>query len=181
MCKRTPWKVENIILLFARHTASVPAPFPSLPTPEEETTARGAFAIFGMSLVQLRFDRPLCASRDSSVNDICGQAEGEQEGGATHTEPHGLSVIWEGTKPSLTGPGPGNRPKIGPDCVVQMTYKNLIFNNTNQFKNHQRHKNSFAGAYQEGGGRGGGGQTKSHFISHFGITARKVTKMKLLR
>lgn len=29
---------------------------------------------------------------------------------------------------------------------VQMTYKNLIFNNTNQFKNHQRHKNSFAGA-----------------------------------
>lgn len=64
--------------------------------------------------------------------------------------------------------------------VVQMTYKNLIFNNTNQFKNHQRHKNSFAGAYQEGG-RGGGGQTKSHFISHFGITARKVTKMKLLR
>lgn len=66
--------------------------------------------------------------------------------------------------------------------VVQMTYKNLIFNNTNQFKNHQRHKNSFAGAYQEGGGgRGGGGQTKSHFISHFGITARKVTKMKLLR
>lgn len=36
-----------------------------------------------------------------------------------------------------------------------MTYKNLIFNNTNQFKNHQRHKNSFAGAYQEGGQRRG--------------------------
>lgn len=139
-------------MLFARHTASVPPPFPSLPTTEEETTARGAFAIFGMSLVQLRFDRPLCASRDSSVNDICGQAEGEQQGrGNTyratrlvcHLRRHQAQSHW-----TWTGQQAQDRSGLR---VVQMTYKNLIFNNTNQFKNHQRHKNSFAGAYQEGG------------------------------
>lgn len=164
MCKRTPWRVENIILLFARHTASVPPPFPSLPTPEEETTARGAFAIFGMSLVQLRFDRPLWASRDSSVNDICGQAEGEQQGGATgthratrlvcHLRRHQAQSHW-----TWTGQQAQDRSGLR---VVQMTYKNLIFNNTNQFKNHQRHKNSFAGAYQEGGR---GGEARQSLIS----------------
>lgn len=151
MCKRTPWKVENIILLFARHTASVVCPYPtpppySLAYSEDNCELHLPFLEWASS--RASFDRPLCASRDSSVNDICGQAEGrkgggQQQGGATHnraTRPGQLVChLRRHQAPSLDQAQDRS-------CVVQMTYKNLIFNNTNQFKNHQRHKNSFAGA-----------------------------------
>lgn len=74
---------------------------------------------------------------------------------------------------------------------VQMTYKNLIFNNTNQFKNHQRagHKNSFGAVglflgydARAPGTHAGASARQSlisfHFISFrcyslFGITAQR--------
>lgn len=146
------WKYNFVIC--APHSVSC-APLPhsppySLAYSEDNCELHLPFLEWASS--RAPFDRPLCASRDSSVNDICGQAEGrkgvregggQQQGGATHnraTRPGQLVCHLRRHQAQSLDQAQDR------SCVVQMTYKNLIFNNTNQFKNHQRHKNSFAGA-----------------------------------
>lgn len=144
------WKYNFVIC--APHSVScapLPHSFPLL-LGIQWGQLRAAFAIFGVSLVQ-SFIRPTAVRIPrfeckwymwAGKREERRKGGGQQQGGATHnraTRPELVCHLRRHQAQSLDQAQDRS-------CVVQMTYKNLIFNNTNQFKNHQRHKNSFAGA-----------------------------------